>query len=217
MKKLHNLLIASVALMGGMIATSVTASALVVTIPENLTLELAPIKTYQQTTNSPCVIGESSCKGSLPLTLLPNNNPPNGWSDIYSPLYTVDQLDDYISGAFFIGIDINQTVNAQTLVSFVMLVNGLQVFAFDTTTVVPSQQNGNGFADYLLKGFTLANLALTDTVQFNLNFTGQNDGKEQFFLIDSDAPPIPVPAALPLLLTGLGGLGWLARRRARKA
>ena len=98
-----------------------------------------------------------------------------------------------------------------------MLVNGLQVFAFNTTTSVPTLANGNGFADYLLKGFSLAGLALTDTVQFNLNFTGQNDGKEQFFLIDSDAPAIPVPAALPLLLTGLGGLGWLARRRAKKA
>jgi len=28
---------------------------------------------YQQTTNSPCVIGDSSCQGSLPYTLLPPN------------------------------------------------------------------------------------------------------------------------------------------------
>ena len=215
MKKFRNLAFASVALVGGLVANAVTASALGVTIPENLTLELAPLSTYQQTTNSPCVIGENSCQGSLPHTLLPNNNV--SWADIYSPVYTVDDLDDYVTGAFWIGIDINQTVNPQTLVSFVMLVNGLQVFAFNTTTSVPDQANGNGFADYLLKGFSLANLALTDTVQFNLNFTGQNDGKEQFFLIDAaDASPIPAPAALPLLLTGLAGLGWLARRRARK-
>ena len=32
-----------------------------------------------------------------------------------------------------------------------------------------------------------------------------------------DGSVVPVPAALPLLLTGLGGLGWLARRRAKKA
>ena len=32
-----------------------------------------------------------------------------------------------------------------------------------------------------------------------------------------DGSVVPIPAALPLLLTGLGGLGWLARRRAKKA
>jgi hypothetical protein len=40
---------------------------------------------------------------------------------------------------------------------------------------------------------------------------GATNGSESVI----NTPPVPLPAALPLLLAALGGLGWIARRQKR--
>ena len=48
--------------------------------------------------------------------------------------------------------------------------------------------------------------------------TGQASGLSHVTVYGGDfTPTIPAPAALPLLLTGIAGLGWLSRRRTKKA
>ncbi len=43
------------------------------------------------------------------------------------------------------------------------------------------------------------------------------NGTPSVLEVDTDASPVPVPAALPLLLAGLGGLAWVGRRTRRAA
>src|SRR5207248_207653 len=104
---------------------------------------------YQQTTNSPCVIGDNSCNNPAGFThTLIQPNPPGGaYTDILSPVYSVSQIEAIAgSTAFWVGIDVNETNTPQTLSYFAMLVNGVVVSAFgnDTTgTPVPAANNGN--------------------------------------------------------------------------
>jgi len=77
----------------------------------SLTLEVAPFRAYQQTTNSPCVVGNNSC-GPKPLLFdpLPYTQLPNGSGTSYdeeSPLYTVANIRSIVGNNFFIGADFN--------------------------------------------------------------------------------------------------------------
>ena len=179
---------------------------------------------YQQTTNSPCVIGNPSCNNpaGFNFTTIPANPSGHAYTDVLSPTYTVSQIEAIAgSTAFWVGIDINQTEAAQTLSYFAMLVNGSVVSAFgnDTTgTPVPAANNGNGYADYLLETFNLASYGPNATVQFQMSMPLANDGAEQFFIIGAPAPPppaIPEPSTIALLGSGLVGVARMIARRSK--
>ncbi|MCU1247672.1 MAG: hypothetical protein JWQ49_701 [Edaphobacter sp.] len=189
---------------------------------DTLTL-VGPIAThdYQQTTNSPCVIGNPSCNNpaGFDVTTIPANPPGGVYNMVASPIYTVSQIESIVgSNAFWVGIDINQTSVPQTLDYFAMTVNGVVTDLFSTLTSVPSSNNGNGYADYLLETFKLASFAGTDSVQFIMNMPLANDGAEQFFLIGTEPTPpppatTPEPSSLVLFGTGLAAAAGVARRR----
>jgi hypothetical protein len=196
--------------------------------------EVTVVHQYQQTSNSPCVIGESSCQDGL---LGTHTTLPAGASsyDAVSPTYTVGTITGAVGNTFMIGVDINQSSTTQEMTLFEMFLNtgsGFQqvaVFSANQTGCTPTSAgcedvpptvgggNGNGYADYLLTGFpTLQGVSSTAQVYFHVVLPSVDDGREQFFLIAADQPappPTPEPASMVLTGAGLVSVALVLRRR----
>ena len=127
--------------------------------------------------------------------------------------------------AFSIGIDVNDTNQAQFLNSFFMLnLTTHTVLAAYTAgpTAIPSVNNGTGFPDYTLTGFNIqlgTDIHAGDQIIFFERMTNLSDGPDSFFLVPTPAavPGPIVGAGLPGLVSACFGLWGFNRFRRRRA
>lgn len=127
---------------------------------------------------------------------------------------------------FSIGIDVNDTGEAQTLEAFALLnltqhtVLAQYSLLQPGGALIPSQNNGTGFPDYTLNGFNInlgSDIQLGDQLIFYARISGANDGPDSFFLIPQQVPGPIAGAGIPGLIAACGFMLALARNRRRKA
>ena len=122
--------------------------------------------------------------------------------------------------SFNIGLDVNDNNTAQTLNSFFFLNltthTVLASFTGGADGNIANINNGTGFPDYTLTGFTLNGVNPSDVILFAARMSGLNDGPDSFFITPGVvAVPIPaVGAGLPGVVAAFSLWGvWLRRRR----
>jgi hypothetical protein len=182
-----------------------------------LTLDISPAQVYQQTLNSPCVIGDPSCNnpaGFGSTTLAGGST----FVDVPSPMYTVGQIRGIVGNTFFVGIDVNTTTHPQAteiLDSFRLDIAGVTAFSYTGPQQLNTNNNGNGYSDANLSGFDLSSFLATASAQFFVSYHNATDGREEFFLATNDVPhfPVPEPASAALLALGAFTANWFRRKR----
>lgn len=171
---------------------------------------------YQQTTNSPCIFGESNCQNPSGFDYASGTG---GGISSYSlaESYTVGQLTQIAGDFFYVGLDINQTSDPQTLQVFTIAFGDALTYALPSPVSVPSLSNGTGYADYYLSapnktGFSLLGLDPNSIVTFRTTMDPANDGGEQFYVLAAPAA-VPEPISTVLVSSGMLGLFFLYRRK----
>lgn len=146
--------------------------------------------------------------------------------------YTGSQLSNFLTSlgdlnlTFGVAIDVNSTVaKSEVLTQFRLIdldqagdgpLGSLVLFSILNPVPLPDIRNGNGSADYLISGFNLSGLAnLGDRLLFQASWEHAVDGGESFYIVPI-LTAVPIPAALPLFMAGLAGLGALGWRSRKK-
>jgi hypothetical protein len=124
---------------------------------------------------------------------------------------------------FSVGIDSNQAgTSSQVLESFWFLNftthTVLAVFSPDPNSGYPIDplNNGTGFPDYTLSGFSLAGINSGDRIGFFARITNANDGPDSFFLLAGPNAETPLPGAVWLFGSVVAGAGALRTIRNRR-
>jgi hypothetical protein len=206
------------------------------TASATITFDGSGTTVFQQTANSPCVIGNNSCNQPTGFTAFqdPNGAGGGGIYDFFSPVYQAitpftapgSFNGNKIPTAFTIGIDENIAAGqgAETLIFFRTLLctdgtgSSCAIVAANSyqpgsPTTIPNINNGNGFSDALLLGFSLT---ANSFYKFEASVGNDTDGMEQFFVIPANTPAVPEPITSALVGTGLVALFLVRRRRAAR-
>jgi hypothetical protein len=201
----------------------------------------ASTPTFQQQLNNPCVIGDQSCQEPLNFNATQVSGTPGGGNgstyDLSSPIYQAGAgvignpgtTPDIIPQTFKIGIDMNfatgqgleqiQFWKTFHCVGTAVTCGSLGAFSLDAANSyqpgspqnIFNNNNGNGKSDALLNGFSLV---AGDFYLFEVMWANDTDGMEEFFIVPGGtAAPVPEPATLMLLGSGLLAAGAFARRR----
>jgi hypothetical protein len=209
-------------------------------------LTLTPTAPGQQVTNLPCLIcganqpqqptgfGYNLFGNQGNLTTLPyfSTSVVGGslGADQFGGIssgYTIDANSPFLQALagnlqFSIGIDSNQAgTSNQILESFWFLnFSTGQVLAVYSPgpggeSIAPLN-NGTGFPDYTLSGFSLAGINVGDRIGFFARITNANDGPDSFFLLPLQVPGPAVGAGLPALFSAAFGLLAFHRLRRRR-
>jgi hypothetical protein len=191
-----------------------------------------------QSTSNPCIIAGTQCQqpasmgfnnftssGNISSYNMYSTTPTANVADgVQGTPYTVAQLTGAVGTSFNIAIDVNTTkAMGETLQLFEVLERPNSASPYTVlynyvgpTVIGTGDNNGNGFADFTLNTVSLAGLLSTDQILFHASWDNASDGAESFFLVNSNAAPVPGPivgAGLPGLVAACGGLLVLARRR----
>lgn len=142
------------------------------------------------------VCSSASCTSGVSGANTADDNVTGGGVGIETLILEFDQVVNIDPGGFlFRALD-------HTLLTGTLLLNGINV----------NIAGGALLAANNLAVWAAVAASLHETVMATFKYNGS-----QFYLSVMDVSKVPVPAALPLFLSGLAGLGLLARRRKRAA
>ena len=123
---------------------------------------------------------------------------------------------------FTIGIDVNDTNQAQTLESFFFLnLTTHTVLASYSPgpggTLLPDINNGTGFPDYQLTGLTLQGINPGDNLLFYSRISGANDGPDSFYLVAAPVvTAVPEASTWAMMLLGFAGISIYGGMKSRR-